>query len=409
VAARAHGEGARVRLAVVGGKLQGTEAAYLGLKAGYEVVLVDRRPSVPASGLAAETHVFDVIAEEERARRLLKSCDALLPACEDDDTLAWLAQHAAAWRVPLLFDLAAYSVSSSKLSSNRLFDDLGVVRPAPWPSCGFPIIVKPSGSSGSEGVRLVQDEDELAAARSDLEARGHEAVVEEFAPGPSLSLEVIAWNGATQPLLGTELEFDRYYDCKRVLAPVGGPDADESLARFDEIGTRLAQGLKLNGIMDIEVMVHAGELKVLEIDARLPSQTPTAVFHSCGVNIVDLLAQTVMGGRIPEVERTVRQGCCYQHVCVSGGAVEVLGEHMMGAARPLRLVPGLYGADEVITDLPDHAAEEPDAEWVATLITLAPTAEAARDKARAAVARLAEQHGLAVTPETSAQPGDECR
>ena len=42
-----------MRLAIVGGKLQGTEAAYLGLKAGYEVVLIDRRSDVPASGLAS--------------------------------------------------------------------------------------------------------------------------------------------------------------------------------------------------------------------------------------------------------------------------------------------------------------------------------------------------------------------
>jgi pyruvate/2-oxoglutarate dehydrogenase complex dihydrolipoamide dehydrogenase (E3) component len=37
-----------MRLVIVGGKLQGTEAAYLGLKAGYEVVLVNRRPDVRA-------------------------------------------------------------------------------------------------------------------------------------------------------------------------------------------------------------------------------------------------------------------------------------------------------------------------------------------------------------------------
>ena len=286
-----------MRLIVVGGKLQGTEAVYLGLKAGHDVVLVDRRPGVPASGLAAETHVFDVCAEEDRTRQLFMGGDAVLPACEDDDTLAWLAERAAAWGMPLLFDLPAYGMSSSKLKSNRLFDDLGVARPAPWPSCGFPIIVKPSGSSGSEGVRLVQDEDELAVARAELEARGHEAVVEEFAPGPSLSLEVIGWDGVAQPLLGTELEFDRYYDCKRVLAPVGGPDAGDVLARFDEIGRKLALGLGLNGVMDIEVMVNAGALKVLEIDARLPSQTPTVVFHSCGINIVGLLAETVLAGR----------------------------------------------------------------------------------------------------------------
>ncbi len=254
-------DGAPVRLVVVGGKLQGTEAAYLGLKAGYHVVLVDRRPGVPASGLAAETHVFDVCEDEARTRQLFMGCDAVLPACEDDDTLVWLAGHAAAWGVPLLFDLPAFSVSSSKLRSNRLFDHLGVARPAPWPSCGFPIIVKPSGSSGSDGsAASCTDEDELAAARAELEARGHEAVVEEFVPGPSLSLEVIAWDGMraapsrhrarVRPLLRLQARARpcRRAECRRA----GCWPASMRSAR------QLALGLGLDGVMDVEVIVHAG-------------------------------------------------------------------------------------------------------------------------------------------------------
>jgi pyrrolysine biosynthesis protein PylC len=397
-----------MRLAVVGGKLQGNEACYLGEKAGYEVVLVDRREGVPASGLAAETHVFDVLQEPARARDLFAGCDAVLPACEEDDTLAWLDGSCRAWDVPLLFDWPSYQVSSSKIRSNELFDRLGIDRPQPWPSCGFPLIVKPSGSSGSDGVRLVEDEEQLAAARDELERAGHETVIEEFAAGPSLSLEVVAWRGTVATLLATELEFDRYYDCKRVLAPVELEDAGELQVRFAEIGRRLASGLGLNGLMDIEVMVHGDRLKVLEIDARLPSQTPTAVWGACGVNMVQLLAETVLNDALRPVIVSPRRGCCYQHVCVQGGAVEVLGEHMMGGARPLRLVPDLYGADEVITDRPVGACEE-DEEWVATLITVAPSAAQARDKAGRAVRRLAEEHGLTVTPETGAQPGDDCR
>ena len=74
-------------------------------------------------------------------------------------------------------------------------------------------------------------------ARAELETQGRETVVEEFVSGPSLSLEVIAWCGVAQPLLGTEFEVDRSYDCKRVLAPVGGPEAAEGLlARFEQMG-----------------------------------------------------------------------------------------------------------------------------------------------------------------------------
>jgi pyrrolysine biosynthesis protein PylC len=132
-----------MRLAIVGGKLQGTEAVYLAAKAGYETVLFDRRQAPPAAGLADVHHAIDVTADEGVTRRLLGACEAVLPACEDDATLAWLAEKLPGWGIPLLFDLDAYRLTSSKVASNRLFSELGVPRPQPWPACGLPAVVKP--------------------------------------------------------------------------------------------------------------------------------------------------------------------------------------------------------------------------------------------------------------------------
>ena len=211
-----------MRLAVVGGKLQGTEAAYLAGEAGYDVVLIDRRPDRPAAGLATEVHVFDVVADPARAREVLLSCDAVLPACEDDRALEFLTSFVPMMGLPLLFDLGAYAVTRSKLRSNALFERLDVPRPRPWPRCGFPAVVKPSVGSGSTGVQLVRSEPGLALARAALAAHGAQAVVEEFVAGPSLSVEVIALGGEALTLLPTFLEFDAAYDCKRVVAPVDG-------------------------------------------------------------------------------------------------------------------------------------------------------------------------------------------
>ena len=263
-----------MRLLIVGGKLQGTEAAYLAAKAGWETVLVDRREAVPAAGLADVHVIADVTADEARTRSLVASCDAVLPACEDAPTLAWLAERVPGWGVPFLFDLEAYRVSASKLASRRLFADLDVPRPAEWPACGFPAVVKPSTASGSEGVVVAHDDAELDVARRELEAAGHDVVIEEYVAGPSLSLEVLAWGGRAVPLQVTGLEFDAAYDCKRVVAPVGeagagapaaaGPDGacdwDAAvpagvLDAFDAAGLRIAEGLGLNGLMDVEVMV----------------------------------------------------------------------------------------------------------------------------------------------------------
>ena len=60
--------GERMRLLIVGGKLQGTEAAYLAGKAGWDTVLVDRREAPPAAGIAHEHVQADVTADEAVAR-----------------------------------------------------------------------------------------------------------------------------------------------------------------------------------------------------------------------------------------------------------------------------------------------------------------------------------------------------
>ena len=396
-----------MRLLIVGGKLQGTEAAYLAGKAGWDTVLVDRREAPPAAGIAHEHVQADITADEAVAMSLVTACDAVLPACEDEPTLAWLSERVPAWDVPLLFDLDAYRVTASKLASRRLFAELGVPRPREWPECGFPVVVKPSTASGSEGVTIAGDETELAAARGELERAGHDVVVEEYVAGPSLSLEVLAWGGRAVPLQVTGLEFDAAYDCRRVVAPVGeaagqpaaaGPggacawDAAVPagvLAAFDAASVRVAEGLGLNGLMDVEVMVGGAEPKLLEIDARLPSQTPTAVYWSSGLNIVELLLRTVLDGAPPAVDRTPRCACVYQHVRASRGMLDVLGEHVMASAGPLQLVPGFFGADEALTDYAPGRDE-----WAATLIVTAAGVREARDRTAAVVAELARFEGL---------------
>ncbi len=402
-----------MRILVVGGRLQGTEAVYLAAKAGFETVLVDRRESPPAAGLADRVICTDITGDEAQARSLMRSCDAVLPACEDLPTLRWLAEHLPAWDVPLLFDLDAYLVSQSKLASRALFAEVGVPRPAPWPGCGFPAVVKPDASSGSEGVSVVRDEAELRAATARLEAAGHAMLVEEYVAGPSLSIEVVGWGGSAVPLQVTGLEFDAVYDCKRVVAPVAeagagepavaGPDgscaweravAPGTLDAFDRVAVALAEGLGLNGLMDVEAMVRRGEPKVLEIDARLPSQTPTAVYWSSGLNIVEVLVHTVLRGALPRVDRAPRRACVYQHVHCAGGLLRVLGEHVMGSAGPLALVPGFYGADEALTDQRPGARR-----WSATIVCTGRSPAEARVAADAVAQRIAAGEGIDLEPE----------
>ena len=94
---------------------------------------------------------------------------------------------------------------------------------------------------------------------------------------------------------------------------------------------------------------------MIEIDARLPSQTPAAMYRASDANIVALLAETFAAERPPSVATGARRGAVYEHVLVEGGRVEVLGEHIVATAGPLRRCDGLFGADVVLTDRPTAA------------------------------------------------------
>ncbi|MEW6263476.1 MAG: 3-methylornithine--L-lysine ligase PylC [Thermodesulfobacteriota bacterium] len=375
-----------MKVAVIGGRLQGVEALYLASKAGWETLLVDKTADVPAAGLCRRFIALDVTSSTQMPK-ILEQIDLVIPALEDEAALAALARSAETVGVPLAYDPQAYALSSSKLKSNRLFTRVGLDVPVSWPSCGLPVIVKPDASSGSRGVRLINQRAELDA----LTGRGvppETWVIQEFLPGPSYSLEVLGAAGRYWPLQVTDLFMDGLFDCKRVCAP--SLLTPSRLIEFNDIAVRIAAALGLTGLMDLEVILNRDRLVLLEIDARLPSQTPTAVFWSTGLNMVAMLKDVFVDGRLPAAGTgTKPRAVIYEHVRVKPGFLEIGGEHLMSRAGPLTVRSGFFGADEALTDYRPGAGA-----WVATMIYCAGTAEAVWAKRRGALETLAREFNI---------------
>jgi pyrrolysine biosynthesis protein PylC len=340
----------------------------------------------------------------------LKNVELIIPANENCETLDILHRWCHTTGMPLAFDPEAYALSSSKLESDRLFSMLNVPAPMYWPDCGFPLIAKPSEGSGSEGVHFFENKIQLEKRFPGcLQPKGW--VFQEYMEGPSYSLEIVGVPGHYLPLHVTDLEMDTQYDCKRVLAPTQLPDLQ--VKRFEEISLKIAEAIQLKGLMDVEVILHKGELKVLEIDARFPSQTPTAVFHSTGVNMIELLPPAPRRGEPiknntpdgAEVQNSTRQkffggdrgaifqkspphirSVIYEHIKVTTNTIEVCGEHIMAKAGPLHLENDFFGADEAITNYVPGQKE-----WVATLIITGTDLKEARQKHGRVIAKIRSQ------------------
>ena len=75
-----------MRVAIAGGALQGLEITYLAGKAGYETLLLDRRPEAPASRLChhfATVDLTDHAALNEALCAAPESIDMVIPATEN--------------------------------------------------------------------------------------------------------------------------------------------------------------------------------------------------------------------------------------------------------------------------------------------------------------------------------------
>jgi len=375
-----------VLVAVAGGNLQGVEAVYLAQKAGWDVLVIDRKPMVPAAGLCHSFAQLDMTSEKNLAQAL-SGVDLVIPAMENDAALACLDRVTRNNGIPFAFDPAAFAISSSKIKSEQLFKQSGAPTPARWPTCKFPVVAKPDRGSGSQGVTIFKDK---AALQVSLKPPTPEWLIQEFIPGPSYSLEVIGMPGRYTTPQVTDLAIDAQYDCKRVTAPSSLTDA--LISKFETLSLALAKVLNLKGIMDVEVILDKNDLKVIEIDARLPSQTPTAVYWSTGLNIVQLLGNLFLNRQTRiQPNSNHEYGVIYEHVSVSSNHFEIAGEHIMSGTDALHVYPDFFGADEAITN---YQAGRDD--WVATLIVVEENIEAAWEKRNSVIADIRKTLNLEI-------------
>ncbi|NYT18801.1 MAG: 3-methylornithine--L-lysine ligase PylC [Methanosarcinales archaeon] len=301
-------------ICLIGGKLQGFEVNYLARKAGMNVVLIDRNKKPLIRNVVDEFFCFDITQEPERFIDISKDVDAIIPVNENLYTLNFIRDISSELDCPVLFDFDAYHISMDKKRSKEYFASIGIPTPDDRPSQP-PYFVKPPCESSSIGTKIIYDD-------SELEGIDPSMMIEEYLEGDVVSLEIIGDGEHFAVVKETKVHIDDTYDC-HMITPI---DHDPE---FRQISYQLAANLNLKGIMDVEAIASDRGLKVLEIDARFPSQTPTAVYHSSGINLVELLMQAFTEG-VTEIGKAPEKGyCIYEHLLLKDGELVPVGEHVL--------------------------------------------------------------------------------
>lgn len=362
------------RIVIIGGKLQGSEVAYLGKEAGFEVVLVDKDPYAPAKGLCDKFLCEDVLEESWPLKDLLKTADMILPTMENYEVLEFLVKLCNKMKIEkkLAFDWEAYKISCSKVVSDQMFHENNLPAPKYYPNGKYPYIAKPSNQSGSDGVMFLKSEDDL---RKFAKCNRRDYIIQEFVSGPSYSVEIIGVPGNYRTYELTEIFVDQSYDCNSVstLRNVD-PSIDYEIRR---IAIEIAELINLKGIMDLEVIVQDGIVKILEIDARFPSQTPIVVYHASGMNYVKELFDLFTTGYFQDALINTEKFASLVHYYVENGAYVSLGEHIMAEGGALRFTAGISKEAIVISDYIRGKIS-----WRGTFIYSADTLEELSQRAR---------------------------
>lgn len=375
-----------MRLCIVGGALQGMEAVFLAHEAGYETVVIDRKETAPALSICDEPHVLDPLKDISAALEVFSTCDAVIPACEEIDLLEELDDIMRESGIPFLFDMDSYDISCSKRMSNDIMESVGVPLPGHWPECGYPVIVKPSSQSGSIGVSVAFSDEDVARGLKIVDSLGDVPVIQEFVHGKSVSIEVIGDGRRVRAFVTTEVVLDSNYDCKmvRCFPDILSEDQDRD---FREIGENVAAAIGLTALMDVEAILTPKGLRVLEIDARIPSQTPAAIYIATGVNLLEELVTSSLGspaGRVSSGGSGI-----YWHLHFRDGTLRTTGEKEFGKVRGPKMGSGLFGSDRYISDYVPGAKE-----WHGTFMVSGSTPDEAEARRLSVLERIRTECGV---------------
>ena len=215
---------------------------------------------------------------------------------------------------------------------------------------------------------------------------GQEVVIQEFVHGRSLSMEVIGDGRTARSYIVTEVVLDGGYDCKEVRCFPGmlAPEDEEGFRGCSE---RTAERLGLRGLMDVEAIQTPKGLRYLEIDARIPSQTPAAILTATGINLLRQLVESRLG-QWNEPSSSGGAGI-YWHLHFKDGVLETTGEKEFSHVRSPRMESGLFGSDDSISDYSPGAEE-----WHGTFMVSGATPEEAEDRRLSVIRAIMEACGV---------------
>ena len=191
---------------------------------------------------------------------------------------------------------------------------------------GYKCIVKPADNSGSRGVDLLKEDNDLNTAYDYTVnySRGGEIVVEEFMEGPEVSVETLAVDGDVHVIQIT----DKLTTGAPYFVEMGHSQpsqlSEDTRKKIAEIAIAANKAIGIqNGPSHTEIKVTKDGPKIVELGARLGGDCITThlVPLSTGVNMVEQSIRIALGEK-PDLEAKWKKGSAIRYLKTDTGIIK---------------------------------------------------------------------------------------
>lgn len=159
----------------------------------------------------------------------------------------------------------------------------------------FPLLIKPSFSSGSRGIVWVENDDELRVKLKDPDILLRKSALQEYIGNADYYYNVMLYRNSHGEIVNhCVMKILRYYPIKGGSSCCCLSIENSALVR---VCSNVLDNLNWRGFADFDVLEKSeGEYLVIEINPRVPASLRSA--EIAGINFPDMIVSELMGGPV---------------------------------------------------------------------------------------------------------------
>ncbi len=211
----------------------------------------------------------------------------------------------------------------------------------------FPVIVKPRDNSGSRGVKLCRNQEELKVSITEAldNSKLETVLVEEFIEGPEYSIEGLHYDGKSEVIQFTEKKTTEFPYNVELGHKQPANLTEEQKNSIRKIVSKIGKALNFeNCPSHTELKINDRGIFVIETSPRLGGDyiTSTLTPLSTGINLEDQLLHIALGEKVDTHTGRFERASGVHFFCLPEGRVEKI-DHV--ALEEAKHWPGIYSLE----------------------------------------------------------------